>query len=754
MSDSKPIGFKEHILPHVVDEERVLLLTEAGGKVLLRGKLYAQVAPLLDGSRNMDEIVDALKPDTPPAEAYFALMKLEKKGYIAPTAEGMDPMRAAFWYGLGASLEEATKRIRQSSVAVVSIGNTSGDAAALSAALAALEIPAAGQGEASLAVAVVEDYLQTGLAEMNKRMRETGKPWMPVKAVGQVLWLGPVFGEGGGACWACLARRLKENRPEEMIAQGSQEDHPVLSRGALPTTRAAAANHAATEIAKWAALGGHKVLKDSVLTIDLKALETRAHKVQKLPDCEVCGEPMKEGPASAERARIFLKNRPKRFTADGGHRVCRPEETLKTLEPLISPITGIIPDLFKRIDSDEVHVYSVKQVSPLAPDFRNNARLGHRSNAAGKGASDIQAKVSCLAEAVERYNLHSRGNEPRFRARLGDLGEDAIHPHVLLNFSKRQYASREEWNEENQEFNWVPMPFDETKEVAWSPNWSLTREEIRWLPAFYCYFMPEVDEDHLFCRSDSNGCASGNNLEEAILHGFLELVERDSMALWWYNRVRRPSIDLDSFNDPFLHQMVHFHRRQGRTLVVLDITSDLGIPAAIALSWDEDGGSILIGSGAHLDARLAVSRAVTEANQMMPWLKAKGKTPQSVSQQRESNRQIIRWLREATVENQPYVLPTEGEMKTAADFPRLHTNDLLKDIRICVDILRNRGMEVIVLDLTRPDVDFSTVSVSVPGLRHFWARFAPGRLYDVPVEMGWLDRKLDESDMNPIPFFS
>ncbi len=60
---------------------------------------------------------------------------------------------------------------------------------------------------------------------------------------------------------------------------------------------------------------------------------------------------------------------------------------------------------------------------------------------------------------------------------------------------------------------------------------------------------------------------------------------------------------------------------------------------------------------------------------------------------------------------------------------------------------------MIVLDLTRPDIDFSTVRVTVPGLRHFWARFAPGRLYDVPVEAGWSDRKLDESELNPIPFF-
>jgi len=43
--------------------------------------------------------------------------------------------------------------------------------------------------------------------------------------------------------------------------------------------------------------------------------------------------------------------------------------------------------------------------------------------------------------------------------------------------------------------------------------------------------------------------------------------------------------------------------------------------------------------------------------------------------------------------------------------------------------------------------------VIVPGLRHFWARFAPGRLYDVPVQMGWLRESLKEEDLNPIPMF-
>ena len=62
-------------------------------------------------------------------------------------------------------------------------------------------------------------------------------------------------------------------------------------------------------------------------------------------------------------------------------------------------------------------------------------------------------------------------------------------------------------------------------------------------------------------------------------------------------------------------------------------------------------------------------------------------------------------------------------------------------------------MEVLVLDQTRSEIGLPVVKVVVPGLRHFWARFAPGRLYDVPVRLGWLSRPTCEADLNPIPMF-
>ncbi len=83
----------------------------------------------------------------------------------------------------------------------------------------------------------------------------------------------------------------------------------------------------------------------------------------------------------------------------------------------------------------------------------------------------------------------------------------------------------------------------------------------------------------------------------------------------------------------------------------------------------------------------------------------------------------------------------------------MSSDDLLEDVTLCVDILSKLNLEVLVKNQTRPDLGLSVVKVIVPGLRHFWARYAPGRLYEVPVQMGWLNEPTAEEDLNPTPIF-
>jgi ribosomal protein S12 methylthiotransferase accessory factor len=272
------------------------------------------------------------------------------------------------------------------------------------------------------------------------------------------------------------------------------------------------------------------------------------------------------------------------------------------------------------------------------------------------------------------------------------------------------------------------------------------------LPTAFCYYRYPCDPEADFCTGCSNGCAAGNCLEEAILQGLLELVERDSVGLWWYNRVRMPGVDLDSFDEPYLGRLRNYLKKRQRSLWALDLTSDLGIPVCAALSrrTGDPIEQIMFGFGAHLDPRIALLRAVTELNQMLAHLI---QSPQDELPKHLTDEDTIRWLCAATVANQPYLLPRQEDCRTLASYSCLCTQDLKEDLLIGKARVERLGLEMLVLDQTRPEIGMPVVKVVVPGLRHFWPRLAPGRLYDVPVQLGWLQKPLAEEQMNPIPMF-
>jgi len=179
----------------------------------------------------------------------------------------------------------------------------------------------------------------------------------------------------------------------------------------------------------------------------------------------------------------------------------------------------------------------------------------------------------------------------------------------------------------------------------------------------------------------------------------------------------------------------------------------LQIPVFAALSrrTDQPAENIMFGFGAHLDPRIALLRAVTELTQMLASvLDGEGEEPMDAIQDSET---VDDWLKTATLANQPYLVPDGDTSREAAGYPRRWAGDLKEDVLACQALVEGLGMEMLALDQTRPDIGMPVVKVIVPGLRHFWARFAPGRLYEVPARLGWLPRPLTEEQLNPIPMF-
>jgi ribosomal protein S12 methylthiotransferase accessory factor len=252
--------------------------------------------------------------------------------------------------------------------------------------------------------------------------------------------------------------------------------------------------------------------------------------------------------------------------------------------------------------------------------------------------------------------------------------------------------------------------------------------------------------------ADSNGNAAGSSVEDAILHGFLELVERDAVALWWYNRTSQPAVCLGSFEDAWIDRLSGSYRTLGREVWVLDVTSDLGIPvmAAISRRTDKAAEDIMFGFGAHFDPRIAARRALTELGQLLP---AVAGVQADGSGYGLEDPHLVSWWTRATVGNQPYLSPGAGQpVRIAADYGYIPRGYLDLD-GVCT-AARGAGLDILVLDQTRPDIKMPVVKVVVPGLRHFWPRFAPGRLFDVPVQLGRLTRPTGYSELNPIPLYT
>ncbi len=750
---------KPHFRVEIIEPKTVYLLSEYATHALTGG-LYCQILPLLNGENTLEEVIEKLDGQVPPDHIHYVLDRLHAKGYLTDAAHNLTREAAAFWSLLNVDPQVVSDRLPQTQVLVSAIGPV--DPQPLIDSLQAIGLQAEvgrwGDGEmgrgSSLLVVMTDDYLQPELSQINQKMVQAQQPWLLVKPIGGMLWLGPIFHPGETGCWECLVQRLRGNREvETSVLQQKQEQGclPTAFAG-LPSTQQAAIGLITTEIAKYlvkqfAPESNIPTLAGKIVTLNQIDFSQKTHTLSQRPQCPACGNPNLISQQLNQP--LALSSRKKLFTQDGGHRAFTPDHILQRYEHLISPITGVVTSLTRASDPNNpfIHTYSAIHAFGSSSSLKKLRKsLAHKSG--GKGKTDRQSQASGFCEAVERYCGIYQGDEPKISAKFAELGNKAIHPDQCLLFSDRQYQNREELNQKViVDHDWIPKPFDETQAIDWTPVWSLTEQTHKYLPTAFCFYNYKLPKEHRFCSADSNGNAAGGTIEDAILQGFLELVERDSVALWWYNRVPRPGVDLASFNEPYLLDLQHWYESQQRELWVLDLTADLNIPAFAAVSRYIGGEKeyIIAGYGAHFDPKIAILRAVTEVNQIGCHLPEK--YPQT-----DGESALNYWFDRGTIANQPYLAPDRtSPLKQYSDYPQIWSDDIKEDVQICVETIKKAGLEMLVLNQTRPDIDLPVVKVIVPGLRHFWSRFGAGRLYDVPVKMGWLSAPLTEDQMNPMP---
>ncbi len=350
---------------------------------------------------------------------------------------------------------------------------------------------------------------------------------------------------------------------------------------------------------------------------------------------------------------------------------------------------------------------------PLAVHFLNSDRPGGIETYFGKGLDDDQRTASAVMEFFEGLSSRMIGAENLVVSTFPDLGAEARDPREFVlahDFSYRR-----------------------DRVIEWVWGYSLTEREPVLVPANLVFFPYEVDDlGKAIAATDSNGLAAGNCLEEAVLHGLLEVVERDARMIMEYGAMTMPDLELDAALDPALARLVTDVGESRVKMAVKDDTLDIPIPTIgvflDGMSKRRQGMSFA--SGAHPDPSVAVSRALTEAIQLYPRC-----------------RNYEDWIASGP---RNHLYRPGQELRRLSDMRWIHGQDLRSVIESCVGLLRHNGSEVIVVDLTLPEIGFPVVRVLATGLQPLMTPSClriSKRLLEVPAALSYSDKPAKASDV-------
>ena len=283
---------------------------------------------------------------------------------------------------------------------------------------------------------------------------------------------------------------------------------------------------------------------------------------------------------------------------EGTQRVLSPEATLARTTKLL-PRIGVTR-IANITDLDRVGI-------PVFSAIRPSAANGAISIYSGKGATETNARISAIMESFERclaeqpeVSINLSGidlNTERTVDTYENLSENypALYPDALL----------------------LPQPVDELTSLEWVLGHDIMNDVEVFVPANAVFHPYDPCNGNKLFRSNTNGLASGNTIEEAVLHGLLEVAERDALSIAEFTRNPGKEILLDE-SDGLNYKLKRRMEEAGIIVKLWLLESDFDIPTVVTALDDtvlRDPALLVMGAGAHLSPEIAISRALTEAAQ-------------------------------------------------------------------------------------------------------------------------------------------
>jgi ribosomal protein S12 methylthiotransferase accessory factor len=736
------IRLRTDVRINAVDAQNGFLETPAGLQRLRAPKLEAVVTrllPLLDGTLSEAQLVTAARPWLEPEEVGSLLESLRAQGLLeeppgpAPDASASPVVVLAGHMPLTAPLARLIEA--EAGVEVVAApGWAERDAAAWEAELQ--------KHPGALVVVAAGSLLDPRAITLNRLSARQGSPCLALglDAHGQGF-VGPLWSPAHlWPCLECLVVRTNANSLQGEV-RVSYQQHLVRS-GQLPLDQpvsASAATHLALVAARlaerWLPGGSPEETAGQVIWVDLATLASSQHQLLPVPTCRACSR--------HQRAHREL-NRP-----------------VGEIEAALDPRVGIVHSLLVRKlgEGTPIHV-SQSTSSNLAVVFPG----GRVTANGGVGRSEEAARRAGLGESLERYAAAVYFQDELVLAAYRELKEPALEPSSLGLFSRDQYD----------EPGFPYRPFDEDARVRWTRATEWPSGQPLLVPAVTVHLPYRVLPTEVgISPGISTGLAAGAGLEQAILSGLYEVLERDSLSISWLHRLPPRQLTVDLADSSPVGSLLRRAESEGCRVRLFDLSLELPFPVIMALI--EHGRPpeqvLAIGCACRLTTAAAAEKALLEANQGISYL------PYLLEQYRDwepapdfSNvddfhKHAILYSRRPELRDEVgYVLRPDGHLPERRPAQRSVLDgaeplqDVAAELALVTEQLQARGQRVLVVNLTPPDVEqvrVRVVRVIVPGLQHLNGahklRFLGNpRLHTVAQELGRSSRP-DNPYPHPLP---
>ncbi|MGW9348793.1 TOMM precursor leader peptide-binding protein [Nocardiopsis flavescens] len=396
---------------------------------------------------------------------------------------------------------------------------------------------------------------------------------------GALAVVGPWTGDGAG-CSRCAGLWRRDLEGDSCPDAGEPGLLPLWEDAWTALVRAAAADPGALRLALWA--------------LDCRTGEVTRHTFVPHPRCARCF-PGGEGLGVYESLAELDLDAPRPVAGDA-LRVRRMDR---------AALRGRLLDF--RF-GPAAHLYRDEE-SPLSLVTCETVAPGHtrREGGYGRSARFADSEVPALLEGVERVTGgHRHSGAPRVWGSYAALADDAVDP-------ARLGLHEPEWHG-HPAFDLVP--YTPQTPTHWVWGWSTLERRPVLVPEHVAFWHAGTG-DTRFLYESSNGCAVGGDLAEAVLYGLFEVIERDAFLLAWYSRTRLREIGAADL--PELVHLVDLLTERGLRLRLLDATSDLGVPTALATVTAPEEAvraglapAMSLATGTHPDPLRALMAAVEE----------------------------------------------------------------------------------------------------------------------------------------------